>query len=369
MLLGINGIRLLGKRSGVGRAIEAILNCLNELDHPFTEVRVYTPKPIDAAVKLPAFATNVVIDSPLPYAAWEQFTLPQAHGSKHLLLCPSYIAPVLAKCPIFLIHHGSYEAYPQGYDWWTLNKARMIYALSAKRANSLSTVSECSKWDMVKFYGLAPEKIHVVPAGVDPTLFRPLHEPQQLAQWRQQVFGEDVPFILFVGKPTKRHNLPSLIQAFGLLKQNHKIPHKLLLIGTHLPGTPFEPVIAELGLEQEVFTIGHTSHEEIVVAYNAADLLIYPSSYEGFGMPVLEAMACGRPVIAINNTAFPEFASGIAHLLPDVEVETLKEGILAVLNDSTWQAEMAQAGPIRAAKYDWRLVTQQYLDLMLPLAV
>ncbi len=367
MLLGVNGIRLLGKRSGVGRAIEAILKCMDELEHPFTEILVYTPKPIDRAVKLPSLATNIVLESPLPYALWEQVILPIAHGNKHLLLCPSYIAPVFAQCPIFLIHHGSYEGYPQGYDWLTLNKARLIYALSAKCANGLSTVSECSKVDMVRFYGIAPEKIHVVPEGVDTRIFCPILDQQRLSAWRKSIFGEDAPFILFVGKPTKRHNLPSLIRAFGLLKQEKKIPHKLLLIGMSLPGTPFEHAIADMGIEHEVFTIGHTSHDNIVLAYNASELLIYPSSYEGFGMPVLEAMACGRPVITINNTAFPEFSKGIAYLLPDVEVNTLKEGMLSVLNDPVWQSEMSKAGPQRAARYDWRLVTRHYLDLMMPL--
>jgi glycosyltransferase involved in cell wall biosynthesis len=367
MLLGVNGIRLLGKRSGVGRAIEAILKCMDELEHPFTEIRVYTPKPIDDSVKLPKIATNVVIESSMGFGAWEQFTLPIAHGSKHLLLCPSYTVPILAQCPIFLIHHGSYEGYPQGYDWLTLNKARLIYTLSAKRANSLSTVSNYSRQDIAHFYGVKPEKIHVVPEGVDTKLFRPIDDQPCLSTWRKAIFGADLPFILFVGKPTKRHNLPSLIRAFGLLKQEQKIPHKLLLIGMSLPGTPFEQAITDMGIESEVFTIGHTSHANIVLAYNAANLLIYPSSYEGFGMPVLEAMACGRPVIAIDNTAFPEFSQGIAHLLPDVEVNTLKEGIMAVLSDPAWQSEMAKTGPPRAAQYDWHSVTQQYLDLMMPL--
>lgn len=369
MILGVNGIRLLGKRSGVGRCIEAILQFMDRLEHPFSEIRVYTPRPIERDIKLPRYATNIVLGSRLSMGAWEQLILPKAHGNKHLLLCPSYVAPILAKCPIFLIHHGSYEGYPQGYSWWTLNKARLIYALSAKRANLVATVSEHSKRDMIRFYGIKSEKIHVIPNGVDTKLFRPIKRLELLSNWRIKVLGEDVPFILFVGKPTKRHNLPTLIRAFGLLKKDHKIPHKLLLIGTDLPGTPFEGAIAQMGLQQEVFTIGHTTHEEIAIAYNASDLLVYPSSYEGFGMPVLEAMACGRPVIAVNNTAFPEFAGDVAHLLPNVEVETVTEGILAVLNNPDWQAKMSEAGPKRAANYDWHLITQRYLELMLPLVV
>ena len=97
-------------------------------------------------------------------------------------------------------------------------------------------------------------------------------------------------------------------------------------------------------------------------------LLIYPSSYEGFGMPVLEAMACGTPVIALDNTAFPEFAGGVAHLLPDARVETLTEGMARVLGDPALRRRMAEAGPNRAAGYDWRLITRRYLDLMIPIA-
>jgi glycosyltransferase involved in cell wall biosynthesis len=85
-------------------------------------------------------------------------------------------------------------------------------------------------------------------------------------------------------------------------------------------------------------------------------------------MPVLEAMACGCPVIALHNTAFPEFAGGVAHLLENAGVPALKEGIHAVLSDAGWRERMAKDGPRRAAGYDWRLVTQRYLDLMIPLA-
>ena len=102
--------------------------------------------------------------------------------------------------------------------------------------------------------------------------------------------------------------------------------------------------------------------------YNAADLLVYPSSYEGFGMPVLEGMACGTSVIALNNTAFPEFAGGVAHLIEDAAIPTLRKEILAVLNNKEWRRQMRVAGPKRAALYDWRLVIRRYLDLMIPLA-
>ncbi len=369
MILGVNGIRLIGKRSGVGRCVEALLRCFGELKHPFNEIRVYTPEPLAADVYLPRCATNVVLRSALPPAAWEQFTMLKAHGAKNLLFCPSYVVPLTAKCPTFLIHHGSYEGYPQAFDWWTLNKARLIYTLSAKRATGLSTVSEYSKRDMVKFYRIKPDKIQVIPEGVDTKVFRPVEDAVGLAEWRRKIFGVDVPFIVYVGKPTERRNLSALIKAFAELKKEN-LPHKLLLVGTGLPGaSPFRRVIEELKLEDEVFTADYITHREMFLVYNAASLFVYPSSYEGFGMPVLEAMACGTPLITLDNTAFPEFAGGVAHLLKDVRVSTLKEGIRAVLSDENWRAQMAQDGPRRAAAYDWRLITQRYLDLMIPLAV
>jgi glycosyltransferase involved in cell wall biosynthesis len=250
-----------------------------------------------------------------------------------------------------------------------INKARAIYSLSAKRATGLSTVSEFSKRDMIKYYRINPDKIHVVPEGVDTEIFRPINEPKLLTNWRKKIFGSDVPFIVYVGKPTERRNLSSLIKAFAALKKE-KIPHKLLLVGTSLPGTsPYRQVIKELNLESEVHTLDYVTHDEMFLVYNAASLFVYPSSYEGFGMPVLEAMACGVPLITLDNTAFPEFAGGVAHLLKDAQVSTLKNGIKAVLSDPVWQAQMAKDGPRRAAAYDWRLLTQKYLDLMIPLAV
>jgi len=341
---------------------------MGEMDHPFREIRVYTPNPLGNDVVLPLGATNSVLPSSLPPALWEQFVLLKAHGSKDLLFCPSYVIPLLARCPTFLIHHGSYEGYPQAFSWWTLNKARVAYALSAKRATVVTTVSEYSKRDMVRFYGIKPERVHVVPEGVDTKLFHPIHDRTRLAEWRVRVFGLDVPYIVYVGKPTERRNLSPLIRAFALLKQKRGIPHKLLIVGADLPGrSPFRQVIASEGLSREVVVLGYVGHQEMPLVYNAADLFVYPSSYEGFGMPVLEAMACGTPVITLNNTAFPEFAGGVVCLLENAEVPTLKEGIDGLLSDAAWRERMSKEGPKRAAAYDWHLITKRYLELMVPL--
>lgn len=367
MIVGVNGIRLVGHRSGVGRAIEAFLRNLDRVDHPFSDVRVYTPSPLPDAGCFPAVVRNIVLPSPLPLALWEQFVLLRAHGSRDLLLCPSYVMPLLARCPTLVVHHGSYEGYPQAFSWWTLTKARAIYQLSARRATLVSTVSQHSKQDIVRFYGVRPEKIRVIPDGVDTGLFRPIDDAPGLAAWRRANLGEDVPFLLYVGRPSRRRNLPNLFRAFGRLKRERHLPHKLVLIGTVLAGIPIEPLmgeLGELGLDNEIVRVPYASHEDIAVAFNACDVFVYPSSYEGFGMPVLEAMACGTPAIALDNTAFPEFAGGVARLLPDAEVGTLMDAISELLADDAERARMRREGPRRAAEYDWRLVTRRYVDLL-----
>lgn len=365
MILGVNGLRLVKGRSGVARVIEAILRSFGTQDHPFTEVRVYTPRAIEDADTYPTIVRNVVIGSRLPFAVWEQVALPAAHGGRGLLLCPSYIIPFGARCPTFVIHHGSYEGYPQAFPWWPRTKAKILNQFSARHATTVTTVSHYSKRDMVRFYGVPAAKIHVVPNGVDTRLFHPIRDEERLAGWRRRILGADVPFFLYVGRPSSRRNLPNLFAAFGALKNERQLPHKLLLIGTALEGISLDPVITELGLGEHIVRVPHAEHADIALAYNASEMLVYPSSYEGFGMPVLEAMACGTPAIALDNTAFPEFAGGVAWLLPDAKVETLQGAMGTLLVDADRRRQMAVDGPLRAAAYDWNLITRRYLDLMI----
>ena len=214
-ILGVNGVRLTGQRSGVGRAIEAIVSNLAAMDHPFSAIKLYSPTPLPADIVLPTGIESVVAPASGSLAMWEQFTLPRIHGDRDLLLCPSYIIPIFARCPTFLIHHGSYEGYPSAFPWWSRNRARLAYLLSARRASVVTTVSQHSKSDMVRFYGVAPERINVVPEGVDTNAFRPIRDPTKLAAWRRRTLGADAPYIVYVGKPVERRNLSPLIRAFA----------------------------------------------------------------------------------------------------------------------------------------------------------
>ncbi|HWP03392.1 MAG TPA: glycosyltransferase family 1 protein [Gemmatimonadaceae bacterium] len=368
MILGINGIRLTLARSGVARCIEAVVRLLGELHHPFREILVYSPSPLPQDVALPPIARNVVARARLPLALWEQFVLPLRHGAKGVLLCPSYVVPVLARSPTVVIHHGSYEGYPAAFPWWRRTKARLAYTASVWRASEVVTVSEHSRRDIARYYRFPERRIHVVPEGVDTRIFRKLEDRGSARAFRLRYLGYDVPFIAYVGKPVERRNLTALIRAFAALKRQG-VPHKLVLIGTSLPGDSlYRAAMRQEGIVSDVVEIGYLGEQDMVFAYNAADALVYPSSYEGFGIPVLEAMACGTPVIATRTTAIPEFAEGAALLIPDGSEHSIKAGLEALLSNAQLRSRLAEEGPRRAASYDWRIIVRRYLDIIVPLA-
>jgi len=364
MFLGVNGIRLVTIRSGVARYVENMLLSWARIEHSFDELRIYTPLPLAESRFSAPPLNNVVVRGAGPYAWWEQFHLPRAHGRERVLFCPSYVAPLAARCPIVLVHHGSYEGFPEAFGRWQRTRGYVSNRLSARRADLLITVSESSKRDMVKFYDLPPERIHVVPEGVDLDLFRPAEDFGALRDFRVRVLGDDAPFILYVGKPIRRHNVGSMLEAYGKLRRSGKTDHRFLFIGAGLPGLDVASIVADLDLGADVMLVDHATPETVALAMQASSLLIYPSSYEGFGMPVLEAMACGTPAIALDNTAFPEFAGGVAYLAADARVETLGRAMHEVLSDATRVAQMRRDGPIRARDYDWKILARRTMDLI-----
>ena len=361
--LGVDALRLSTIRSGVARHLENVLRCWSHDAHPFDQIRAYVPAPLDDERGLGESTRVEVVKPWFHLAVWQQLQLPIHHGRKNVLYCPSYVAPLMAKCPVVLLHHGSYEAWPSDFGWWTRQKAYRLYRASARRADRVITVSESSRRDMARFYGLREDTITVVPNGVDRSVFFPISDPERLSDYRRRTFGEDVPFVLFVGKPNKRHNVDALLAAFAELRATSP-EHRLLMIGTALPGVRVTERIERWGLREAVVMHEHREHEEIALAMNAAELLIYPSSYEGFGMPVLEAMACGTPTITSDNTAFPEFASGVALLTPDNEPGTLVDAMRKVIEDASLRRSMRHDGPERAKQYSWERTAREIMKVI-----
>jgi glycosyltransferase involved in cell wall biosynthesis len=366
--LAVNGLRLTGKRFGVGRYVEYLLRHWGSTEGlPFDRIKVYTPHAIDAAAEMPVGFEHHVIPSRGPNGLWEQVALPWRHRRQDLLFCPSYTVPLAARGKIVVTHLGSYEAVPHEFAWRDRLKTRLMYQLSARKADLVITVSESSKHDIQRYYGIPEGKIRVIPLGVDPA-FRPLNRDDLNNEVRQRFFGTPRRYILFVGKLSRRRNIPDLIRAFGMLRSENGITHGLLLVGENSVGYDLNALARASGVEGLVQHLPFATHSELVGIYNAADLFVYPSSYEGFGIPVLEAMACGIPTITLNNTAFREFAMDAAILADNGSAEAMHPAMATVLQSQEIRREMSARGLRRVECFGWAGIAQRTMDVLAEVA-
>jgi glycosyltransferase involved in cell wall biosynthesis len=368
MNLVVNGLRLTGRRYGVGRYLEYVLRGWQNVSHPFDRIIVCVPgQPDGVPLTLPPSAEMRIVGEKHSSTYWEQVTLPAQRQDGDLLFCPSYVVPLASRGRTVLTHHGSYEAVPDAFPLVQRTRSRLVYQLSARKADAVITVSESAKADIVKFYGVSPGKIRVIPNGVDAT-FRKLGDAEDARRTRLRYVNGDRPYVLFVGKVTRRRNIPNLIEAFGLLTRERRLEHALLIVGSDTPELNVEQMARESGVQDDVFHCQYATHEELVHIYNAADVFIYPSSYEGFGMPVLEAMASGTPTITLSNTAFLEFAQGAAYFADDASTGGLRRALEEVLFSKELQTKLSNAGLERSRAYGWDRVASQTMDVLAEVA-
>ena len=216
-------------------------------------------------------------------------------------------------------------------------------------ANSQSTAR-----DLVATLHLPADKIDVAPPGCDPALFHPL-PADRIAEFRR---ANNLPerFWLFVGTLEPRKNLPLLLEAYAAL------PQRLPLIIGGGKGWDYAPIfeaVERLHLEQSVQFVGFIPAEALPIWYNCAEVFIYPSVFEGFGMPVLEAMACGTPVIVSDTSSLPEVAGEAGLCIPPHDVEAWTAALRRAADDAEWRGSARERGMIEAARYHWSLTAQQ----------
>jgi glycosyltransferase involved in cell wall biosynthesis len=225
------------------------------------------------------------------------------------------------------------------------------------RVGAVITVSECSRRDIQHYLGLPSHLLHVIPYGVA-TRFHPLPS-EKIRMHLQKRFGLSTPYILYVGALTIRKNIERALQAFALI--NQQFPQLcFVLAGPHIwKKTPVEPVIQRLGIADKILLTGPLTDADLPALYNGATLFVFPSLYEGFGMPPLEAMACGTPVITSNTSALPEVVGDATIMVDPYDVEKLAEEMRRVLADPALQGEMREKGLARARRFTWERTTKE----------
>lgn len=291
---------------------------------------------------------------PLARIAWEQLAQPLALQRCHpdLLHSLAFVSPVLAVCPtVVTVYDLSFRLMPERFRQRPAQRLYLsiLTAHSCRRAQRVIAISESTKADVVRLLNISADKVDVACPGVDPT-FRPW-PPADIEAFRIRQ-GLPEKFILYLGTLEPRKNLASLIHAFQSLRARAPASNlKLILAGAKgwLYHNLFR-LVQELNLSDSVFFPGYIPAEALVGWYNAAAVFAYPSSYEGFGMPVLEALACGRPVVTSNVSSLPEAGGEVALSVSPTDREALTQALAQALATSP---EQRRRGPAYAARFTW----------------
>jgi glycosyltransferase involved in cell wall biosynthesis len=254
-----------------------------------------------------------------------------------------FLPPMTGRPTILTVHDISFEIHPKFFSRGALIRDRLLIRASARRATRVVTVSNASRLDIMERYGLPESKVVVAPNGVSEGF-----QPDDEGRWAP--YAGDRPLrILAVGTLQPRKNLIRLIDALGLVSRT--IPVQLRVVGPD--GHDANLIRERLSKTVHAEAIGWVSEDDLAREYRAADVFAYPSIYEGFGLPVLEAMACGTPVITSTGGSLPEVAGNAALLVDPVDVEAIAEAILRITGDPELARSLRALGIERAGQFTW----------------
>ena len=292
---------------------------------------------------------------------WTHVLLPihAARAKVDLLHVPTSVIPLVRPCPTVVTVLGTTVLdRPHDLTLWHRSYSRVMLPFAVRRAQRVITISESSRQDIVRHLDVPKRQISVTPLAASPA-FRRLTPDERADSLRRWVGG---PFVLTVGTVQPRKNIKGLLRAMVHLKaagRTWPLIHAGPL-GWHYQDTLQE--IDRLGLEGSVRFLGRVPLPELVTLYNMASVFVYPSFYEGFGLPVLEAMACGCPVIASNTSSLPEVVGEAGLLIDPRSAEAIADAITVVMEDKRLASRLADAGLERAAEFSWRRCAQETVE-------
>lgn len=283
-------------------------------------------------------------------------------GQGDIFHATDHVLPHLARArSVFTLHDLSFITRPEthlGSNRWFL---RLAVPMFLRRSNAVICVSEHTRADAIRHYRLDESKIHVIPEGVN-SRFQPMEDPSVRLAVRAK-YGLPEEFILFVGTIEPRKNLVALLGAYRELRAEGR-PEKLVVVGRKgwLHGPTFSR-LRELGLEGEVLFLGYVADDDLPAIYSAASVFVFPSLYEGFGLPPLEAMACGTPVVCSNASSLPEVCGDAAILVPPTDVLAMTAALRRVLDDPELRLQLRSRGLRQAARFSWEEVAARTISV------
>lgn len=304
-----------------------------------------------------------VVKTPI-YSLREQMEIPRAASGCDLLHVPHYNVPLLYRGRLLVsIHdliHIMEPAFRATLASWCY--ARPMLHLGARKAAHVITVSQYSKRQIVERLGIAPSKVSVIYNGVASQFHS--RDRQECATRVSEALSLHTPYLLYVGNLKPHKNVGTLLRALALLCQRRQAAPQLLVVGDDAAGKPsLLQECARLGLEDSVRFVSQVSYELLPFLYAGAELLVQPSTLEGFGLPVVEAMACGTPVVCSNAASLPEVGGDAAEYFDPHSVEDMAAAIERVLCSSGRREELRQKGLLQASRFTWDECVRQHADI------
>ncbi len=375
MKIGIDAHNLEGQPTGVGRYLINLLEQWDKFDlPPDLKFVLYFKKEIPDSLELSdnIFARKL-LKAPFGLqsnAFFMHYLLPQAakKDKVDILFCPGYIAPIFYQGKIALtLHDIIYQARPDLYNWpgfWDRILLREFSRISARKARIIFTVSEFSKKEILKHYQVTANKVFVISLAADES-FRQTSNHDKLAEFKKKYQIKDK-FIFCIGSIFNRRHLPETIKAFE--KIANRLPnYQFLVVGVNhtAPFIDIDGLVKEANQKlgrQAVLRQDYLKGRDLVALSNAADLLVWLSDYEGFGLPVLEAMACGTPVVTSLLGSIPEVVGDSAVYVKDSRnIKEISWAIYRGLTNEDLRQKLIKQGLARAKRFSWRRCAKKTL--------
>lgn len=370
MRIAVNTRFLLkGKLEGIGVFTHESLQRITRA-HPEHEFIFIFDRPYDASFIYSSNITPVVIPPParhpLLWYLWFEWALPIVLR-KHkpdVLLSPDGYLPLSTQVPTLLVLHDlAFEHYPEYVPGLVGKFYRHYTPKYAHHARRIATVSNYTKLDVTQLYGIAPNKIDVVYNGIK-DVYKPLDEAAQQAV--RERYTNAAPYLVYVGSIHPRKNIVRLFQAFDGYKTQTNCPDKLVVIGAK--GWQYGDIIAtynDMTHKDDVLFLGHLEAEQVAGLVASARAMMYVSIFEGFGIPIVEAFACGTPVITSNTSSMPEVAGDAALIVDPTSIEEITAAMVQLYQHPETAEALQQRASIQLQKFSWEQTAQKLWDSLM----
>ena len=369
MRIGVNTRFLLPQKlEGLGWYTYEILQRIVKLmpEHDFV---FFFDRPYDEKFIFSSNITPVVINPParhpILWYLWFEHALPKAMKKQKVdvFFSPDGYLSLKTNIPTVLsIHDLAFEVFPKQIPFLVAKYYTFFTPKFAKKAAQIVAVSTSTKNDLIRFYGIEEKKITVVSNGCS-AQFNPV--PSNIKEEIKNKWTEGHPFFIFIGAMHPRKNIEGIFKAFDLFKTKTGLPHKMLIAGRMAWGTAsINTTFETLQFKKDIVFTAHSERDLLNNLLGSAEVLVYPSFYEGFGLPILEAFHCGVPVITANNSSMPEVGGDAALLVEANEVESITDSMIKIVENEQLRKELIEKGHQQKLLFSWDKAAEKIAGIL-----